>query len=186
MEETTISIIGIMLAAILMFIVPLVTIADRNDDISQLTVQTLTADFVDKIIRIGQIRSQDYNEYISRLESSGNTYDVEIEVKILDENPSKMQSDNDKTTVGANSYYSIYTSQIEEQLRKNNADIADPNKEDTSKVLLKEGDIVSVVAKNSSKTVSQALKGFYYTIKGEDLYIISSTCTATVAVNGST
>ena len=40
MEDTTVSIIGIIIASILMFIVPLFTIADRNDDISKLTVQT--------------------------------------------------------------------------------------------------------------------------------------------------
>ena len=51
MEETSVSIIGIIIAAILMFIVPLYTIADRNDDISQLTVQTETALFVDNIIK---------------------------------------------------------------------------------------------------------------------------------------
>ena len=76
MEETTVSIIGIMIAALLMFVVPLVTIADRNDDISQLTAQTLTADFVDKIVRLGQITSDDYNEYVTRLAASGNTYDI--------------------------------------------------------------------------------------------------------------
>ena len=71
-------------------------------------------------------------------------------------------------------YYSIFTSQIEEKFKTND------------KIILKEGDVVSVVAKNSSKTVSQTLKSFYYTVKGEDLHIISSTSTATVAVNGTT
>lgn len=174
MEETTVSIIGIMIAALLMFVVPLVTIADRNDDISQLTAQTLTADFVDKIVRLGQITSDDYNEYVTRLAASGNTYDIEIEVKILDENPSITTTDGNKNTIGSNLYYSIFTSQIEEKFKTND------------KIILKEGDVVSVVAKNSSKTVSQTLKSFYYTIKGEDLHIISSTSTATVAVNGTT
>lgn len=173
MEETTVSIIGIMIAALLMFVVPLVTIADRNDDISQLTAQTLTADFVDKIVRLGQITSDDYNEYVTRLAASGNTYDIEMEVKILDENPSITKTDSYQS-IGSNLYYSIFTSQIEDKFKTNN------------KIILKEGDVVSVVAKNSSKTVSQTLKSFYYTIRGEDLHIISSTSTATVAVNGST
>lgn len=172
MEETTVSIIGIMIAVLLMFVVPLVTIADRNDDISQLTVQTLTADFVDKVVRLGQIRSDDYNEFITRLATSGNTYDIDIEVKILDENPSKSQIDANPSEVGSNVYYSLYTSQIEEKFKTYDT------------ILLKEGDVVSVVAKNNSKTLSQALKSVYYTIKGEDLHIISSTATATVAVNG--
>ena len=55
MEDTTISIIGIIIASILMFIVPFVLLADRNDDIAQLTVQTVTADFVDNGIKTGKI-----------------------------------------------------------------------------------------------------------------------------------
>ena len=53
MEDTTLSITGIIIAAIIMFIVPLVMIADRNDDISQLLVETYTAEFVDDIIKTG-------------------------------------------------------------------------------------------------------------------------------------
>ena len=174
MEETTVSIIGIIVAVILMFIVPFVTIADRNDDISQLTVQTLTADFVNNVVRLGKITADDYDEYVMRLGSSGNTYDVEIEVKILDENPSKRNTDfYPNQTEKINAYYSIYTSQIEDEFAKNN-----------NEILLKEGDIISVSAKNSSKTMSQTLKGIYYTISGDDLHIIASTSTGTVAVSG--
>lgn len=177
MEDTTVSIIGMIIAIILMFIVPLVIIADRSDDISQLTVGTLTADFVDNVIRVGKITGEDYSNFLISLANSGNTYDVEIEVKMLDENPARVATDLDGNmgTMGQSLYYSIYTSQIEEQLR------ADRGNE---VILLKEGDIISVVAKNNSKTLSQALKSIYYTIAGEDLHIISSTCTGTVAVNG--
>ena len=41
MEDTTISIIAIVISAVLMFLVPLILIADRADDIAQLTVQTI-------------------------------------------------------------------------------------------------------------------------------------------------
>ena len=34
MEDTTVSVIGILIASIIMFIVPLILIADRSDDIS--------------------------------------------------------------------------------------------------------------------------------------------------------
>ena len=172
MEETTVSIIGIIIASVLMFIVPLVTIADRNDDIAQLTVQTLTAEFVDEVIKLGKITGEDYGEFLTRLSSSGNTYDVEIEIKILDENPAKVETDRNNEASGQSLYYSIYTSQIENELEVN------------EEILLKEGDVISVVAKNNSKTLSQSLKSVYYTISGEDLHIISSTCTGTVAVNG--
>ena len=178
MEETPISIIGIIVASILMFIVPLVVIADRNDDIAQLTAQTATAEFVDNIIKLGKITMEDYQNYILSLETSGNTYEIDIELKILDDNPSR-KTTNATGGVGKNLYYSIYTSQIEEKLQanKNNG---------IGQILLKEGDEISVTAKNSSKTLSQTLKSIYYTIKGDDLHIIVATSSGTIAINGAT
>jgi hypothetical protein len=177
MEETTVSIIGIIIASILMFIVPLVTIADRNDDISQLTVQTLTSEFVDNIIRVGKITSEDYDKFIVRLSNSGNTYDMEMEVKILDENPSIVTTDASAQAIGSNLYYSIYTSQIEQKLASSTGN---------GTLLLKEGDIISVTVKNNSKTMSQSLKSIYYTFSGADLHIIAATSSGTIAVSGTT
>ena len=181
MEETSVSIIGIIIAAILMFIVPLYTIADRNDDISQLTVQTETALFVDNIIRLGKITSSDYQQYITSLNDSGNTYDIEIELKILDTNLTKKVTVANPSQIGENVYYSLYTSQIEDKLIQDEA--INPGK---GVILLKEGDRISVTAKNSSKTLSQSLKSFYYTISGSDLHIISGASSGTIAVNGTT
>lgn len=184
MEESTVSIIGIIIAAILMFLVPLIIIADRNDDISQLTVNTLTADFVDNIIKTGKLTDKDYQNYILRLESSGNTYEVDIEIKILDENTAKRTTDANGT-IGENSYYSLYTSQIEKKL--SDSDLKDDGLMNNSgQMIFKEGDTISVTTKNSSKTLSQTLKSVYYTFNGNDIHIIASTATGTIAVNGST
>ena len=164
MEDSTISIIGIIIASILMFLVPLIIIADRNDDIAQLTVKTMTAEYVDNIIKTGKITDEGYQKYIMGLETSGNTYIIDIEVKILDENTSK-KTTNDTGEIGENSYYSIYTTQIEEKLTE--ADQKDDGKlNGTGKIILKEGDIISVTTKNSSKTLSQTLKSVYYSITG--------------------
>ena len=180
MEDSTISVIGIIIAVILMFIVPLILIADRGDDISQLTVQTLTAQFVDNIVKQGKITNDDYERYLSSLQASGNTYDVSIEIKILDKNTAQRETNID-SEVGQNSYYSIFTTQIQERLA---ATASGSNLSTTGQIILKEGDIISVTTKNSSKTLSQTLKNIYYTIRGEDLHIIASTSTGTIAING--
>lgn len=180
MEDTTISVIGIIIASILMFLVPLTLIADRSDDISQLTVQTLTAEFVDNVIKTGKITSSEYQTFLNRLYLSGNTYEVDMEIKILDENTSKNLTDL-SGEIGNNSFYSIYTTQIEDKLAESDNE---SNGQNTGKLILKEGDMISVVTKNSSKTLSQTLKSIYYTISGEDLHIIVSTSSGTIAVNG--
>ena len=173
MEETTVSVIGIIIAALLMFIVPLILISDRSDDIAQLLVQTATAEFVDEIIKTGKITDDKYQKFISEITTSRNSYEIDMELKILDENTAKIGSNN--------TYYSIFTSQIEDiigvsgNINENNAD---------GKIILKQGDIISVTVNNNSKTLSQSLKGFFYGINGTDISIIAATASGTVAITG--
>lgn len=175
MNDTFITIIAIFLAAILMFIFPLMTLADRNDDIAQLTVQAETTEFVDEIRRTGKLTQDEYNAFLTSVHATGNTYEVEIQFKILDENPSKKTAQGTATVIGENVYYSVYTTQIVEKLND-----AGSNHE----YLLKEGDMVSVNVKNTSATLAQTLRGFYYKVTGNNTYTILGTASGTVTVNG--
>lgn len=183
MEDTTISVIGILIASILMFIGPLVLIADRSDDISQLVVQTATAEFVDEVVKSGRITADNYQKLVSSLQSSGNTYDVDMEVKILDENTSKRVTDDNYSKIGQNTYYSIFTSQIEDKIGES---ARNTTNNVSGKLILKQGDGISVTVKNSSRTLSQTLKSFYYNATEGDLHIIVATSSGTVAINGRT
>ena len=173
MSDTFITIIAIFLAAILMFVFPLMTLADRNDDITHLTVQTATSEFVDEIRRTGKLTFDEYNNFVSSIAATGNAYDVEMQFKILDENPAKKTSQSTGVTViGENVYYSVYTTQIEEKLGKD------------KQYVLKEGDIVSVSVKNRSTTLAQTLRNVYYKVTGNDSYTIFASSAGTVTVNG--
>ena len=180
MDETAVSVIGMMIAMIIMFIVPVILISDTSDDIAELVAQTATADFVDDVIKTGRITSNRYYDFVTYLNESGNNYDIDVEVKILDENTAKIFNGN---TPGNNTYYSIYTSQIEEKLKKSE-EITDNNI--MGKIILKQGDAISVTVKNSSATFSQALKSAYYRATGADLHIITATASGTVAIDGRT
>lgn len=182
MEETTVSIIGIVIAAIIMFIVPLILISDRSDDISQLVIQTATAEFVDEVIKTGKITDDTYQDFLDSLNATGNTYEVDIEVKILDENTAKLVTDLNISEIGNNTYYSLFTSQIEDIIF-DSSKINDNNRE--GKIILKSGDAISVTVKNDSQTLSQSLKNFYYRIGGNN-QIIAATASGTVVVNGAT
>lgn len=182
MEDTTISIVGIFIAAIIMFVVPLILISDKADDIAQLTAQTATANFVDSVIKSGKITNDDYEDFRSMLNTTGNTYDIDLELKILDTNTSKIYTDVSSGAIGQNTYYSIFTSQIEEKLAK----VYNANAYDSGAIILKEGDTVSVTVKNKSLTLSQSLKNIYYKIRGENLHIILATASGTIAINGTT
>lgn len=90
MDNILTSIIGIGIATVLMFIFPLITMADRTDDISQLTAEISTTEFVDDIRESGKITPERYSNFIQNLGSTGNTYNIQVEVKILDKNPSRI------------------------------------------------------------------------------------------------
>lgn len=183
MEETTVSIIGIIIGMIILFIVPMILIADTSDDISELAVQTATAEFVDDVIKTGKITSSRYSEFLSSLESSGNTYEIDIEVKILDENTAKAVTAVNPNQIGNNTYYSLFTSQIEEKIWQ-----SEDNKVNNlmGKLILKQGDGISVTVRNNSATFSQALKSYYYNATGQDMHIIAASASGTVAINGRT
>ena len=57
MSDTVVTVLAIFLAAILMFIFPLMSMADRTDDISLLAVQTATTEFVEEVGTTGSTSS---------------------------------------------------------------------------------------------------------------------------------
>ena len=177
MSDTLITVIAIGLAAILMFVFPLMTMSDRTDDVAQLSVETATADFVDTIRSTGRITPDNYNSFLQNITATGNTYEVEMEVKVLDENPGKKTEQARSTVIGENVYYSIYTSQI--------LDVVDPDDGSTpSNYNLKEGDIISVKVRNTNLTLSQQLKNFFYTVTGNDTYTIAAESAGMVNTTG--
>ena len=177
MGDSLMTIIAIVLAAVLMFVFPLMSMSDRSDDISQLTVKTATTEFVDNVRTTGRLSMDDYAAFEQEIAATGNTYDIEMEVKVLDENPGKKTTQASSTKIGENVYYSMYTSQILDTLSSDDG---------TTKVLaLKEGDMFSTSVKNTNTTLSQQLKNFFYKVAGNDTYTIAAEHGGYVTANGS-
>ena len=175
MSDTLITIIAILLASLLMFVFPLMSVAERGDDMSQLTVQTATTEFVDNSRAIGKITIGNYNKLVSTIEATGNTYDIEIEVKILDENVGKKSAWTSGTVIGENIYYSVYTSQITDVISATNG---------TGTYNMSEGDILSVSVKNTNKTMAQTIRNVFYSISGSNTYQISAQHSGMVTATG--
>ena len=177
MGDTLITVIAIVLAAILMFVFPLMTMSDRTDDVSQLAVETATTDFVDDVRTTGRLSMDKYSKFIETISATGNSYDVEMELNVLDENPGKKTTQAEKTKIGENVYYTLYTSQILDQIN--------PSSGVTKILALKEGDLFSASVKNSNTTLSQQLKNFFYSVTGNDTYTIAAEHGGIVTANGS-
>lgn len=173
MGDSTMTIIAIFLAAVLMFAFPLMAMSDRNDDVNQLNAQTLTTNFVDNVRTTGKLTEDDYSKFVEQLAATGNTFDIELEVSKLDENPGKKAVLEATTRIGENEYYVLYTSQILEQLKQNGV------------IVFKEGDRFSASVKNTNATISQQLKNALLRVTGSDTYQLSAKSAGVVAVNGS-
>lgn len=171
MSDTLMMVIAIILAAILMFVVPLMTTADRNDDATQLAVQTAASNFVNEVRTKGKITQADYDNLLESLTATGNTYNMEIQVKLIDENAAK-KSLQEVNKQGENMYTleSFYT--IQKAL------------EDKGVYICKEGDVVIVKVKNNSATIADQLRNFFYTVTGNDSYKISAEYSGIVTTNG--
>ena len=177
MGDSLITIFAIILAAILMFVFPLMSMSDRSDDISQLTVKTATTEFVDNVRTTGRLSMDNYSAFEQEISATGNSYDIEMEVKVLDENPGKKTTQASSTKIGENVYYSMYTSQI--------LDTIAPGDGTTKVLALKEGDMFSTSVRNTNTTLSQQLKNFLYTVAGNDTYKIAAEHGGYVTANGS-
>ena len=70
MGESVITIVAIFLAAVLMFVFPLVSVSERNDDISQLAVQSATSEFTDDIRTTGTITQAKYDAFLTTLSAT--------------------------------------------------------------------------------------------------------------------
>jgi hypothetical protein len=163
MSDSAITIIAIFLAAILMFVFPLMTMADKTDDVTELTVQTATTDFTNNIRTTGTLTQKDYDSFIMTLAATGNSYDVDITVQKLDENPAKKTSSS-TTTIGDNVYYTMYTTQILDSLSSSS----------NNTLTLNEGDIVSVSVSNTNKTIANQLRNFMYKVTGNSSSTIAA------------
>ncbi len=173
MSDTVVTVLAIFLAAILMFIFPLMSTSDRTDDITTQAVESATTDFVDEIRSTGKITQDSYDNFVQTISSTGNSYDVEMEVQVLDDNPGKKVTEAEYTKVGENYYYSEYTTQILDEINS-----------DAGAMYLKQGDMVTVSVKNTNRTIGTILRDFFYSVTGNNSATVTASHSGIVNVNG--
>ena len=107
MGDSAMAVVAIIVATIIMGVFPLMAMANQTDKTSNLAVQTATTEFVNNVRTTGTLRLSDYESFTSTLVATGNSYDTEISIQILDENPSKKTTTG--TVIGDNVYYTKYS-----------------------------------------------------------------------------
>ena len=173
MQNSTSTWVALFVAAVFIFIVPLVTLTTRNDNVVQENVKLIVEEFVTDVKNTGEITKEKYENFENKLLATGNTYNIDMEVKYLDENPGKKLTQANYTKIGENVYYSEYTSQI-----LNKLDSA------SGKITLKEGDRIYVEVSNENSTAAQTIKSSFLSFSNEGEKVIKADSSGMVTVNG--
>ncbi len=168
MSDTLMAIIGIFIAVILMFVLPLTIMANKNDEIAQTVVQVAASDFVETVTNKGRITEFDYNKLVQKISTTGNAYDIQIEAQIIDDNSRRATSTADSSQTGEYKYYSVYTNAIMDKIRNDGF------------YELKKDDYVVVNVKNTNITLGTQFKNMFYKLVGKDTYTIGTSSSGIV------
>lgn len=185
MQNSTSTIIALFVAGILIFIVPLVTLTDRSDNVAQENVKKIVEDFVTEVRNTGKLTRTQFQNFEDKLDATGNVYDIEMQIQILDENPGKKKAQSNYTKIGENVYYTQYTTQILPQIGiKVDNQLLTNEQKDSTTMYLKEGDIITVDVKNENSTAAQTLKSSFIGFSNAGEYAISASASGMITVNG--
>lgn len=183
MSNTSTTIIALAVSVILILIVPLGTMLNRNDNVTQESVKLIVEEFVTKVQNTGKISRAQYQTFQNELAATGNSYETEIELHHLDENPGKKTSQANYTKIGENVYYIEYTTQVLKQLgiKIDDQTVSDDN----DSIILKEGDMIYVNVKNNNSTAAQTLQSSFLGYSNAGEYVISASASGMITINGS-
>ena len=170
MQNITSTVMALVITILLILVAPMITLTERNDDVVQEKVKQLVEEFVIDVRNTGVLTISKYSILESRLATTGNTYDIEIELQILDENPGKKGTQTNVLKIGENLYYTEYTSQVLSRL-------------ESGDIQLKEGDYIHLYVKNQNKTFAQRMNSKFWTFLNEEQYVISADSSGMIIVN---
>lgn len=142
MEESLSKFVTAILAIIIMFIFPVYIAYEKKDDISYALAVRYTQDFVDKVRSKGYLTRELYQDYASRLLTTGNTYKIELEHKYVRFDPNSESVGNEVNAVRNEEIYS--TKHILNFLNNN----------EEHKYVMNVGDNFNVKIKNTNVTMA--------------------------------
>ena len=161
---------------------PLVTLEERVDNVTQQDVQKIVESVVTESSNTGTLTRAQYQDLENKLAATGKTYDIDVETKILDENPGKKLAQANYTKIGENLYVGYYTTQVLSQIGvKTGSEEVLPTASDT--ITFKPGDIISISVK-SSDSAAKDLKSNLFSFVNSDENVVTASSSAMVTVYG--
>jgi polyhydroxyalkanoate synthesis regulator phasin len=169
MKDNLSIVISMILLVVLIVIFPLYNHFERQDDMSYNVVLKATTNFVDEVVNSGYIDQETYDKYVSDLSTTGNLYDVELEVH-------KKRYVKELTTGEYEEQYEIdYNDDIFAQIIDT---VTEVNSLEQKKVvngsyLLNAGDKFYVKTKNASTTMAGAVFNIIVPASQKDRIVVN-------------
>ena len=180
-NSTASVIMAIALGMIVLCLVPLVTLEERVDNVAQQDVQKIVENTVTEVANTGVLTREQYQNLENKLAATGKTYDIEVEAKILDENPGKKLAQSNYTKIGENVYVEYYTTQVLSQIgiKTGSETVNSAN----NKMKFKPGDIMTISV-TSQDSAAKNLKSSLFSFSNSGENVISASSSAMVTVTG--
>ena len=180
MEDTLQKIFSVIIAVVIMFILPVYVAYEKKDDLSYVLALKITTDFVENVNAKGYVSSDMYNDFISKLAITGNSYDIYMEHTAKKYNPVIYSYTDDLKTIRYKFDYYIYKDQYESgQITVTDGANAGTYNNlilayDLSEERYTESQILDIIdSRNKNLTVNTTLAA-YKTMSFEDLAAVSS------------
>ena len=142
--STAVTIIGIFVAAMIMFVGPLMIMASKQDKAAMLEAEKVVKEAVAEWANKAVITQEDKDNLQLKLDAIGQAYGLEIEIRMLDEN---MVKKVEEALKNSGVYITKYTANVDEELQ-------------SGPIYLNQGDIITVIAIPIGNSVAD---GFSYT-----------------------
>jgi len=171
MENSWWKVFALLLCALLLFLAPLLNILERQDDIAYNVVLAECNRFVDACRDTGYITPNMYREFVDRINSTGNTYEIRlihIDRAVV---PVYIQTGGELTFTGE---YEVTHITIDENVILDTLfPEGNASDDETNRYELKMGDFLFVEVKNRGKTMTTAIR---------DMILFSDTRTPSIFV----
>lgn len=174
MEDIIQRVFAVIFVVLVFFAMPLYMTFEKKDDISYALATKITSNFVDEVTAKGYLSESMYNDFISKLAVTGNTYDIKLEHIARKYSPVINQYDNDGNLTATLEYkgneelaskgevtYSMYEEfYTEKQILRyfsNNSETTKMKYQDSDNKIvytMSVGDEFGVIVKNTNTTIA--------------------------------
>ena len=159
MKDSLSMILAVIILVILIIILPLYNYFERQDDMSyNIALKSVTM-FVDEVAQNGYLDQNMYDEFIQRLGTTGNSYDIQVEAqkRILTKDPDNIDPDTGEETY-IEQFKSYYNKDIfNDDTGKTSMVISKDNTLRNDAFFFDVGDKFYVKIKNTNTTMASSL-----------------------------